>query len=94
MDVDDDFGIKRASASSGAGKGSAVKMMNPEDGEYDHVSQGGGKRSGRRSARALAEAAAEEDLGCWGDTNKPFVGFKMASITLRKLKKRTPEQLE
>ena len=32
-------------------------------------------------------------MGVWGDLSKPFVGFKMASMTLRKIKKHTPEKL-
>ena len=28
----------------------------------------------------------------WGDLDKPFVGFKTASMTLRKIKKTTPDK--
>ena len=49
--------------------------------------------AGRKAKLKLTMAEAlEEEEGVWGDLEKPFVGFKTASMTLRKIKKNTPDK--
>lgn len=82
MEVDDDFGFQPSS------------KMNPED-DYNCALEEKPKSAGKRSKQsAKSTSAAEEDLGVWGNLEKPFVGFKMASMTLKKILKHTPERLD
>lgn len=82
MEVDQEFGFQPSS------------KVNPEsnDDDYDATPEKlpVGKSSGKRSLKTNAE---DEELGIWGNLDKPFVGFKMASMTLRKILKHTPQQL-
>ena len=82
MEVDHDFGFQPSS------------KINPESNDDDYAGTPEklpqvGKSSGKRSKATVDE----EELGVWGNLDKPFVGFKMASMTLRKILKHTPEQL-
>lgn len=107
MEVDDDFGIrKKANGKALSGKRSA---MNPEsvEGDANVEMEDANKRSvekiddydhpspTRRRGRQSASTAAEDDEcgGVWGDLDKPFVGFKMASMTLRKIQKYSPDKI-
>ena len=81
MEVDHDFGFQPSS------------KINPESNDDDYAGTPEklpqvGKSSGKRSLKATVD---EEELGVWGNLDKPFVGFKMASMTLRKILKHTPE---
>ena len=61
--------------------------------EYDDImpekeqkaSSGGGRRRGKASKSTIDD---DECGGVWGDLSKPFIGFKMASITIAKKKAR------
>ena len=47
-------------------------------------------RVGRGALKKNLDVVCDGDeIGVWGDTSKPFIGFKMAAMILRK-KKRTP----
>lgn len=87
MEVDTDFGFKPSS------------KMNPESYDDDGVCyspeklKSAGKRSKHNSGKSTT-VADDVDLGVWGNMEQPFVGFKMASMTLRKILKHTPERLE
>lgn len=91
MEVDNtEFNFK-----TGNGEQVAGVNNNPESNdEYDHVPKKDGGRAsaaGKKSAKSTVE---EEELGVWGNLEKPFIGFKMASMTLKKILKNTPEKLE
>ena len=98
-EVDTEFGIKAASKLRDQER-EAYDTMNPEvvdeyaaADEYQEIGASGksSKRSGSRlvsaGKRSTKSTTADEDDGVWGDLEKPFVGFKMASMTLKRLKK-------
>lgn len=66
---------------------------NPESNDdYDHTpKKDGGRGTGKKSAKS--STVEDEELGVWGNLDKPFIGFKMASMTLKKILKNSPEKL-
>lgn len=100
IECNDDFGFMPARKAQMAAE--ALKNRDVEDNpesnderggdEYDDImpekeqkASSGGRRRGKASRSTIED---DECGGVWGDLNKPFIGFKMASITHAKKKAR------
>ena len=94
MEGDDDFGIKIGAKKVGFVSASAipeaepVEENNPEEKVVeveDYPTTPPDVRIGRGALKHNQNVVFDEDeIGVWGDQAKPFVGFKFASMTLRK----------
>ena len=78
------------------GNGDQIAAQNnPESNDdYDHTPKKDGGRASAAGKKSSAKSTVEdEELGVWGNLDKPFIGFKMASMTLKKILKNSPEKL-